>query len=119
MNNESQQADEHWSQWWLRTGRFQAWFGWIESLTLTSVFVSATFKVDQLLLQLVLGAISAVSAWHAFHWGVAGIAQFMSERLAFQRLPRRARASLAWALGVGASIVVFLSLIPVFMNLLS
>ena len=79
----------------------------------------AISKVDQLLLQRVLAAISAVSAWHAFHWGVSGIAQFMSERLAFQRLPRRARASLAWALGVGASIVVFLSLIPVFMNLLS
>lgn len=118
MDNESQRPDEHWSHWWQRTGRFQEWFGWIESLTLTSAFVTATLKVDHVLLQAVLGVISAISVWNTFHWGVAGVSNFMGARLAFQRIPRRARAVLAWAIGFGASVVVFLSLIPVFLNLL-
>ncbi|ULA62841.1 MAG: hypothetical protein LZF86_80010 [Nitrospira sp.] len=118
MNDDAKQPEEHWSLWWLRTGKFHEWFGWIEALTLTSVFASATFKVNQPLLRMVLGAITVISAWNAFHWGVAGLSRFMSAQLAFQRIPRRARASLAWIIGTGASIVVFLSLIPVFLSLL-
>lgn len=118
MSDEAKQPDEHWSLQWLRAGSFQEWFGWIEALTLTSVFASAAFRVDQLMLKVVLGAITAVSAWNAFHWGVAGMSKFMSDRLAFQRIPRRARAPLAWIVGTGASVTVFFALVPVFLNLL-
>ena len=119
MDDESKQTNEHWSQRWLRTGSFQAWFGWIESLTLTSVFVSASLKVDQLLLKCVLGVIAAISVWHAFHWGIAGASNFLTESLAFQRIPRRARAVLGWVIGATASTLVVLALIPVFLNVLN
>lgn len=118
MKNDAQRPEEHWSHWWLRTGRFQDWFGWIEALTLTSAFVTATLKVEHGLLKVVLGTIAAISTWNAFHWGVAGLSSFMSSRLLFQRIPRRAMAPLVWLVGAGASVVVLLALIPVFLNLL-
>jgi len=118
MKEEERQPGEGWQHWWLRTGGFHGWFGWIEALTLTAVFATATRKVDQLPLKLLLGAITAISAWYAFNWGIAGISKFMGDRLARARIPNWAKDPLALILGIGVSLAVVLGLIPVFLDLL-
>ncbi len=113
------QQPEAWPFRWQRNHYFHSWFSWIEWLGLTAALITATLKANNLILQIPIGALAALSIIFIYFSGLAGLSTFLGSSLAKIGMSRKIHLLVAVITSFFVTLSLLWSLVSVLMVLIS
>jgi hypothetical protein len=107
-----------WVQTWLENGYVNAWFKWIEWITLTSVLITVAIKAPNLFFKTIVGLPALISLLMVYFAGVIGASRIQKDLESKYKLSNKLKRVITFVVAVVVPTLVLYAVLTVIFGLI-